>query len=245
MATHNDAYESLRPVSDLEIRKIEHSACRSTEIDSLPNEFTRGIFESGLAWLEGFIMQPHAELGRRGAVCPFARPVHNEESLVFCVWDAGDLRFDEFQTVLQKLPDSYYRLLASMRANAKLFSMCVFVSGLEEDQYDQYIDEAHALTKPVFMDAGLMIGEFHPLSATKGVHSKTFRPMRSSQPAFVVRAMSPHDALFIDRTGNGAEVRLRELLNYQRWVGRTLPETEIARIDHRIAELRSAIARRN
>ncbi|MFD1555035.1 DUF6875 domain-containing protein [Paraburkholderia silviterrae] len=243
MATNNDAYESLRPVFDPEIIKIERSACLSTEIESLTDEITRRIFDMGLAWLKGFIMEPHAELGRRGAVCPFARPVHNEDSLVFCAWDANNLRFNDFLCVLKKIPASYYRLLASMQGNSKLFSMCLFVRGLKEEQYGRYIDEAHSLIKPAFMEAGLMIGEFHPLSMTQGVHSETFLPMRSSQPAFVVRAMSPHDALFIDRTDSSADVRLRELTNYQRWVGDALPEAENARIRNRIAALRSAIAR--
>lgn len=245
MATNNDAYESLRSVFDPEIIKIERSACLSTEIESSTDEITRRIFDMGLVWLKGFIMEPHTELGRRGAVCPFAKPVHNEDSLVFCVWDANNLRFNDFLGILNKIPESYYRLLARMQGNSKLFSMCVFVRGLKEEQYGKYIDEAHSLIKPAFMEAGLMIGEFHPLSMTKGVHSETFLPMRSSQPAFVVRAMSPHDALFIDRTDSSAEVRLRELMNYQRWIEDALPEAENARIHNRIAELRSAIARQS
>ncbi|QBR04156.1 DUF6875 domain-containing protein [Paraburkholderia pallida] len=187
-------------------------------------------------------MEPHAELGRRGAVCPFARAVHNDDSLIFCVWNANNLRFNDFLCVLKKIPESYFRLLARMHGNSKLFSMCIFVRGLEEEQYGRYIDGAHSLIKPAFMEAGLMLGEFHPLSKTKGVHSETFLPMRSSQPAFVVRAMSPHDALFIDRADSPAEVRLHELMNYQRWVGDGLPEAEGMRIHHRIMELRSAIA---
>lgn len=187
-------------------------------------------------------MAPHAELGRRGAVCPFAGPVHNGNALVFCIWNADNLQFSDFLSVLKKLPDSYYRMLARMRGNKKLFSVCVFVRGLEEAQYGKYIDQAHSLTKHVFMEAGLMLGEFHPLSMTKGAHSESFLPMRSTQPAFVVRAMSPHDALFIDRSDSPDEVRLRELKHYQRWIGDVLPEAENERIHSRIAELTSALA---
>lgn len=245
MVTSHDACESLGSMVDREIKKIECSACLSTAIESTPDELTRRIFESGLAWMEGFIMEPHAELGRRGAVCPFARPVHREDSLIFCLWDANGRRFNDFLRILEKIPESYFRLLTRMRGNSKLFSMCVFVQVIEEWQYGKYIDEAHALIKPAFMEAGLMLGEFHPLSLTKGARSETFLPMRSSEPAFVVRAMSPHDALFIDRADSPAEVRLRELRHYQRWVGSALPETENARIDSRIAELESVIARQS
>lgn len=242
MATCTDACESRHSVVDREIIEIERSACLSTAIASVSDELTRRTFESGLAWLEGFVMNPHPELGRHGAVCPFAKPVHNGNSLIFCVWDANDLQFDDFVHVLKKFPDSYFRMLARMSGNLKLFSMCVFVRGIMADQYGKYIDGAHALAKPAFMEAGLMLGEFHPLSQAKGAHSETFRPMRSTQPAFVVRAMSPHDALFIDRANSPTEVCLRELTQYQRWVGNVLPDAENVRIRNRIEELGSMMA---
>ncbi|MFX1765433.1 hypothetical protein PWP93_23155 [Paraburkholderia sp. A1RI-2L] len=238
--TRGEARASVRTELDREVRKIERSACLSTQIACVPDAFTRKTFETGLCWLEDFIMKPHAELGRRGAVCPFAKPVHHEESLVFCLWDATDLHYRDYLSILGKFPDLYLRLLDSAKADSRLFSLCVFVRGLDEAQFYQYIDEAHALLKPAFMDAGLMLGEFHPLSVTKGAHSETFRPMRSSQPAFVVRAMSSHDALFIDRESSADEVRLRELRNYRSWVGENLPEAEVARIEKRIAELGAA-----
>lgn len=243
MATCNDAYVSLDPIADREIVEIERSACLSTAIASVPDEQTRRTFELGLEWLEGFIMKPHSDLGRRGAVCPFVRPVHNANSLVFCVWDVDNLPFVEFVDALKKFPQTYFRMLARMRGNLKLFSVCVFVRGITKAQYSQYIDEAHSLTKPDFMEAGLMLGEFHPLSDAPGAHSETFRPMRSTQPAFVVRAMSPHDALFIDRASSPTEVRLRELTQYQRWVGNALPAEESARIGDRIAELGLTVVR--
>lgn len=242
MATCNDACVSLDSIVDWEIDEIERSACVSTAIASVSDEKTRKIFELGLEWLESFVMKPHPDLGRRGPVCPFAKPVHNENSLIFCVWDADILPFIDFVDVLKKIPESYFRMLARMRENLKLFSMCIFVQGITTAQYRRYIDEAHSLTKPAFMEAGLMLGEFHPLSRAQGAHSDTFRPMRSPQPAFVVRAMSPHDALFIDRPGSPTEVRLRELRQYQRWLGNVLPEAENARIRDRISELRLAMA---
>jgi hypothetical protein len=244
MATDIEVCGSFLSVSDLELKKIEQSACLSADIESAPDEFNRRVFESGLDWLAGFIMRPHADLGRRGAVCPFARPAHYEGSLVFCTWDVKQLQFEFFLSILNRLPALYHRLFACMSGQSRLFSICIFVNGLKEEQYYKYIDEAHSMVKPVFMGAGLMIGEFHPLSVTEGVHSKAFRPMRSNRPAFVVRAITPHDAMFIDRDGSPAEVRLRELLDYKLWVGEALPEDDILRIEKRIAELRLAIAGR-
>jgi len=244
MTTNNHAYDFYRSIVDQEIQTIACSACLSTAIESTSDETIRKTFESGMAWLEGFIMQPHADLGRRGAVCPFARPVHTEKSLAFCVWDTNRLPFNDFLCVIRSFPELYFQLRDRMGGNSKLFSICVFVRGIEAAQYSQYIDEAHALTKPAFMEAGLMLGEFHPLSQTKGAHSERFNPMRSTHDALVVRAISAHDILFIDRAGSPTQVRLRELTHYRRWVGDTLPEEERERIRHRIAELKSVTAGR-
>ena len=231
-------------IIDLEIEKIERSACSSIDIDSASDESTKRIFKSGLDWIANFIMIHHPELGRRGAVCPFVGPSHCEGSLLFCSWDVKKLSFEIFLSVLKSLSSLYQRLSPGM-FRTRRFSICIFLSGLKEDQYSKYIDEAHSVVKPVFMDAGLMIGEFHPLSVTEGVHSETFRPMRSSQPAFVVRYMTLHDAMFIDRDGSPAEVRLRELLNYRFWMEEALPKDDISRIEKRIEDLKVAIATRN
>ncbi|TDN69287.1 DUF6875 domain-containing protein [Paraburkholderia sp. BL10I2N1] len=240
-----EASRSFLSMFDREIEKIKRSACLSIDIKSVPDQSTREVFESGLNWLAAFIMRPHAELGRRGAVCPFVKPAHHEGSLVFCIWDVTELPFDIFISILNRLPTLYHQLFADMSGNSRLCSICIFLNGLKEEQYSEYIDRAHSMVKPVFMEAGLMIGEFHPLSVTAGVHSRTFRPMRSDRPAFVVRAITPHDAMFIDRDGSPAEVRLRELLTYKSWVGAVLPEDESLAIEKRITELRLAIAGRS
>lgn len=236
---------SFLSASDREIEKIEQSACLSGDLESVAHDCTRAIYKAGFDWLTHVIMRPHADLGRQGAVCPFARPAHQERSIVFCVWDVSELPFDIFISVLKKLPVLHHRRSAEKPEKSRLLSICVFLTGLQEEQYRQYIDDAHTMVKPVFMRAGLMIGEFHPLSKTPGAHSKAFQPMRSNQPAFVIRAITPHDAIFIDREDSPAEVRLRELSDYRSWVGAVLPDDQILTIDQRIAELRSVIAHRD
>jgi hypothetical protein len=241
MANNVEVSESLHSRIDLEIKKIERSACLSSDIESSRDEFTRSMFQSGLDWLTDFIMRPHAELGRHGAVCPFVQPAHFEKALVFCAWDVEELPFDIFLSILISIPQLYHRMLAGMPVRSKLFSLCIFLNGLEDSLYFEYVDKAHSLAKPFFMDEGLMLGEFHPLSMTEGARSTTFRPMRSNRPVFVVRAITPHDVLFIDRDGSLAEVRLRELLTYRLWVEEALPPDDLLKVDKRISELSAAL----
>ena len=245
MTADLDRFCSLTSITDREIETIERSVCLSVDINSVQPECNRKVFESGLDWLERFIMRSHPELGRRGEVCPFVKPAHSEGSLAFCIWDVKALTFDMYVGVLKKLPALYRRLYDKISCKSRIFSVCIFVNGLREEQYFKFIDEAHSIVKPHFMAAGLMIGEFHPLSVVPGVHSSAFRPMRSNRPAFVLRAMAPHDSMFIDRDGSHAETRLRELTDYLLWLGGVLPKDEVRTIERRIAELELEIANRN
>ena len=122
-----------------EIEIIERSACLSVDINTQP-ACTRKVFESGLDWLESFIMKPHPKLGRRGEVCPFVKPAHSEGALAFCVWDVKVLPFDIFIGVLKRLPPLYRRLHNKISGKSRIFSVCVFVNGLREEQYFKYID---------------------------------------------------------------------------------------------------------
>ncbi|MDE1181004.1 DUF6875 domain-containing protein [Paraburkholderia sp.] len=238
---HTDRISNI----EWEIGQIETSACLSIESGTAVDAAARNAFAAGFDWLSKFIMEPHPDLGRRGPVCPFARPSHSEGSMVFCVWDVGNLGFDLYIDILKAIPDLYQRLLQTKKGQARIFSVCIFLTGLDESQYSHYIDEAHSQVKPDFMDAGLMLGEFHPLSTAGGAHSDSFRPMRSSVPMFVIRSISHHDILFIDRAGSSPEKSIRELSNYLFTIGATLTDDEVARIENRIDALKEQVERQS
>jgi hypothetical protein len=203
--------------------EIEQSICPSTEIDSISDAALRATFGAGLAWIKTFIMQPHPDLGRKGPVCPFAQPAHEARAMYFCALDAGEMSFDVFIDVMMRVTSSFNRVARNM-------------SG-----YYKYIDCAHSMLKPFYMNAGLMLGEFHPLSAVRGAHSETICPMRSDVPIFVIRSIALHDILFIDRPSGALGMRIHELECYMRAVGNLLPLGEATRIKDRIEELKSQL----
>src|SRR5258706_12169497 len=84
------------------LAEIERSICPSSEIDSISDAPLRATFGAGLAWIKRFIMQPHPDLGRRGAVCPFAKPAHEARAMQFCALDAGEMSFDVFIDVMMR-----------------------------------------------------------------------------------------------------------------------------------------------
>ncbi|WP_324603362.1 DUF6875 domain-containing protein [Trinickia symbiotica] len=195
--------------------------------------------------MKRFVMHPHPHLGRRGAVCPFARPVHEEPALYFCAFDCGDMNFETFIEIMLQVPKVYKRISASFSGRSDLLSLCVFPKGLPAASYYKFIDCAHSILKPIYMTAGLMIGEFHPLSAVRGAHSETIFPLRADVPFFAIRSTTAHDILFIDRESASAGQRIHELECYLGSAGELLPDGEIARIRARIEQLKSQLVSEN
>jgi|GEM_PF-2362020 len=223
--------------------EIERSICLSTEIDSIPDPSLRATFGAGLGWIKRFIMQPHPDLGRKGPVCPFAQPAHEARAIHFCALDVGEMSFDVFIDVMTRLPSFFNSVAGTMSERPDLLSLCIFPRNLRAESYYKFIDYAHSILKPFYMNAGLMLGEFHPLSAVRGAHSEMICPMRSDVPIFVIRSIALHDILFIDRQSGTLGTRIHELECYLRGVGNLLPPGEAACIKDRIEELKCQLLR--
>jgi hypothetical protein len=218
--------DSTQRVAARALSEIERSMCASPEIDQVSDEALRATFEAGIAWMERFIMQSHPRLGRRGAVCPFARTTHESKAMYFCAFDVSEMSFDEFVDVMM---------------GSRLLTLCVFPRNLREESYYKFIDCAHSMLKPFYMNAGLMLGEFHPRSSVHGVHSETIFPMRSDVPIFVIRKIALHDILFIDHESRPPSVRVHELECYLRSVKDLLRHGEALSIKERIDKVKAQL----
>ncbi len=235
---------AIIPVAEPVLRAlddIERSLRVSTDIDTVPDTHLRDVYATGLAWIQRFIMQPHPALGRKGAVCPFAKPAHEERALLFCAFDAADVPFDAYIDILMRLPRLFERLTRARGEPTELLSLGVFPLGLRPNAYYKFIDCAHTILKPFYMECGLMLGEFHPASTVAGAHSDTFRPMRADMPLFVIRAMARHDILFIDGASTAPGMRVHELECYLRWNEGRLSPSEALQIGERLAQRKAQL----
>jgi hypothetical protein len=85
-----------------------------------------------------------------------------------------------------------------------------------------------------------MLGEFHPNSGVGSVHNPALPVMRSPDPMFAVRALSPHDLLFLDTEQTPPARRLDYLRLYRHRLAPQLIPTALADLDNRIAALLAA-----
>lgn len=220
---------------------MERSLCLSTNVAAVQDTDVRVAFQAGLEWMERFVMQPHSQLGRKGAVCPFAKPVHEGKLLYFCAIDCRRIDFDLFLEVMMNVPALFGRIAGQLATRRDLLSLCIFPINLPTGDYYKFIDCAHSILKPIYMVAGLMVGEFHPMSTVSGAHSDRIRPMRADVPFFAIRSMAVHDNLFIDREMGSAGQRIHELECYLRWVSASLSSDDIARYRARVDELKTRL----
>jgi len=221
---------------------IARSLSPSTDIEALADPQLRATYATGLAWMQRFIMQGHPDLGRKGAVCPFAKPAHEERAMLFSAFDAVGMSFDSYIDTLMRMPRFFDQLAKARSEPSDLLSLAIFPLGLRADGYYKFIDCAHTILKPFYMECGLMLGEFHPSSTVRGAHSATFRPMRADVPLFVIRAMALHDILFIDGESTSPGMRVHELDCYLRWNAHRLPADQEEHIKGRLTQRKAQLA---
>ncbi|MEU8124839.1 DUF6875 domain-containing protein [Spirillospora sp. NPDC049024] len=154
--------------------------------------------ETVLGWLRDYVGAPSEHLGRQGLVCPFVPAALNAEAIRFSfhygvdACDVGGLR----RLVVAELRDFEAATERPRRSGVSLQSLLVVLPDAAEEGWRR-IDESYGALKDLAVDAGLMIGQFHPACAERAVHNPAFRVSRSPIALYAVRHMAPHDSLFL------------------------------------------------
>ncbi|MEV6421694.1 DUF6875 domain-containing protein [Streptomyces sp. NPDC051662] len=196
-------------------------------------------YEQVMDWVQSFVTQPHADLGRPGAVCPRMAPALRLNLVRLVALRTKTASVDEAGEkggALAALYEELFDDAESFRAGAL---MAVFPD-LPEDQADTFIDGGHARLRMNFVARGLMIGEFHPHSTVTSVRNPALHVMRCPAPMFAVRALSRHDLIFLDRPETPPAERGQYLKHLLHHLGDQLTDRERDRIQAGFAELEGA-----
>ncbi|WP_280404553.1 DUF6875 domain-containing protein [Nocardia brasiliensis] len=197
-----------------------------TDIASANEHFDRfPHYEAALEWITDFVLAPDPRLQRPGAVCPrLASTIdRNQVWLVTVATTIGRVE-ESVQTALM-LADLFDELVTADDDFRRGALLAVFPD-LAPSSAAEFIDDGHARVRPDFVRRGLMLGEFHPASSVGSVHNPTFPVMASPVPMFAVRALTPHDILFLDQPGPNRE----QLLGW--WLDRVGGRASTAAVDH-------------
>ncbi|MFF3867069.1 DUF6875 domain-containing protein [Micromonospora sp. NPDC001898] len=154
-------------------------------------------YQQGLTWLEQFVTRSHPDLGRPGAVCPRLAPALRTDT-VWLVAIALTGASPDHAVAASKLLGHLFENLATQEQRQST-ALLGFFPDLAAPNAATFIDGGHRLARPWFVERGLMLGEFHPTSTVGGVHNRNLPVMRCPAPMFAVRAITPHDLMFLDQ----------------------------------------------
>lgn len=161
-------------------------------------------------WIKNYLCHPHDDLGRRGPVCPYASRALEVRGIQLVACD----EMPPQAAALDALIEAQRRRFDSLPpadGDAALLRAIVLVFPPGEE-FQLAIEAAQARHKSVFVEAGLMLGEFHPGPPDKpGLWNSAFRPLRSPLPLLAIRRMVATDLPFL----HGRHEWLRAYLAHQ------------------------------
>ena len=168
-----------------------------------------------LRWLDEEITQPDERIGRHGARCPRVRPALRADTLWLVTIRTRTAQVAEAVEKGSRLAGLFTELVGAPSEAGDGCLLALFPD-VERDEAAQFIDGGHAVLRMRFVAAGMMLGEFHPLSTVGAVRNPMLPVMRSPWPMYVVRALTPHDLMFLDQPRTPPEERLQYFEHYCR-----------------------------
>lgn len=164
-------------------------------------------------WLKNFLARPHPELGRPGPVCPFVPKGLKLNYIRIKVIHSKNLEQPEIAQIV--LP--YLKILLDLEPRetevALYKAILLIFPDITHDDAPRLIDSVQKELKPLFVESGLMLGEFHNRTEACGLHNPNFRPLRSPIPLLAIRFMVEYDLPFL-QNADDLNLRIRYLEAY-------------------------------
>jgi hypothetical protein len=187
------------------------------------------------AWARDYLARPHPDLGRGGPVCPYVPTSLNRRlfHLTVCRIRPGEDPNAHVATAVAIYRDWFMRLEPLDSIDAIYKTILILFPDVSSGKAPGVIDVTQARLKPSFVEAGLMLGQFHGRPPVDGgLWNADFRPLRAPVSLLAIRYMVPADLPFLrgDR---------RLLDGYQRAFGDNLPP----RHQRQLAEERARLDR--
>jgi hypothetical protein len=146
-------------------------------------------------WAETFLCQTNVDLGRTGAVCPFAKPAIEHRLFLIGIIDVDLGRILDFAKEVDFYRQWFVELQGSLHPERNA-CMVLITSKCDLNSSDK-LDHIQEQLKDDFVQEGLMIGQFHPKCEVEGLWNPDFRPLASPLPLLAIRRLVPSDLPFL------------------------------------------------
>jgi hypothetical protein len=153
-----------------------------------------------LEWARTFLMAENPEVKRpystNQAVCPFVRESVGTNSFYLAFQPCIGAEERQIRSILLEYIDEFRRLPPFDPHLQHKKCLLVVFPDIPESQAN-VLDIVHENAKTRFVEAGLMIGQFHPRCDVRGIHNSAFRAARGPYPLVAIRNMEVHDIVFL------------------------------------------------
>ena len=139
-------------------------------------------------WIKTFVVRPHKDLGRAGAVCPFVPGALEHEIL----WLAPEHVGDRGAADIAELVSRYKRLLLGTQPtdgdSAKYKVIVIVFTDLSGDRAQGVFDDVQQrLAVSSYAEDGIVFGPFYDGNVGTAIYNASFRPFQSPVPFLFVR----------------------------------------------------------
>lgn len=150
-----------------------------------------------MQWVQSFLAKPHPDLGRAGPVCPFVPHSIKSNSIQMGVIHAKNLEQQQVEEIVLRYRNNFLAIEPQHRETAINKTILLIFPELDAEETAKLVDGVQQKLKLFFVEAGLMLGEFHKRNETPGLHNSNFRPLRSPIPLLAIRFMVESDLPFL------------------------------------------------
>ena len=177
-------------------------------------------------WLREFLAQPHPDLGRSGAVCPFVPIALEMDSIWIAEIATEDPSADSIASIITEFREIFLKTdpTHGPEALSKAFLVAFPTLTSFGSKGAALVDEVQYRLKRSFVEKGIMLGEFHATNNSPGLRNPDFRPLRSPIPLLAVRHMVESDLPFMTRANYSANEQAAFLRAYLFRLGGSLKQ---------------------
>lgn len=216
-------------------------------LSEVPQATDAALYRQTCDWIHNFLAKPHPDRGIKGAVCPFVPEAIREDTLWLALVRGVPDGVEQMVKIVWHYADLYLHLPGADEESAILNSILIIFPDITPEKALWLIDETQRQLKSDLVERGKMIGEFHRLNPTSGLHNLHFHPLQSPTPLLAIRAMVESDLPFLTRLSDPSLLRVRWLRAYLRFLDKELSPARVEQarkaLDEAQAELQEAVSR--
>ena len=150
-----------------------------------------------MEWVKSFLSRHHPDLGRPGPVCPYVPHAFKSNSIEMAVIRTKNYESWQIEEIVGNYRDIFLELAKNQKEATTTKAFLLVFPDVHIEDTTQIIDSIQQKLKPLFVESGLMIGEFHRRNQSPGLHNPNFRPLRSPIPLLAIRFMGEFDLPFL------------------------------------------------